>query len=79
MLKRYWIRRASASAHMLCPFTKYSPVFQKAIHIVSKDADGYSSVSKGLDDYHIISKGKDKYFITIQNMARYWMEVYRLV
>jgi hypothetical protein len=51
---------------MLCPFPKYSPVFQKAIRIISEDPDGYSSVSEGPDDYHMISKGKDKYHIPIQ-------------
>jgi len=31
VLKRYRIRRASASACTLCPFPKYCPVFQKGI------------------------------------------------
>jgi hypothetical protein len=63
VLKGYQIQRALASAYALCPFSEYSPVFQKAINIVSKDLDGYSSISKGPDDYCMISKGKDKYCI----------------
>jgi hypothetical protein len=43
------------SACTLCPFSKYSPVFQKVIHIISEDLDGYSSVSEGLDDYHTVT------------------------
>jgi len=65
ILKKVQIQRASASARMLCPFPKYSPVFQNAIHIISKDPDGYSSVSKGPDNYRMISKGKDKYHLPI--------------
>jgi hypothetical protein len=49
MLKGYWIQRALASAHMLCPFPEYCPVFQKGIHIVSEDPDDYCSVSEGRD------------------------------
>jgi len=65
VLKRYWIRRASASARMLCPFPEYSPVFQNTILIVSEDLDGYRSISEGLDDYHMISGCRDKYHIPI--------------
>jgi hypothetical protein len=60
ILKGYWIQRASASAHMLCPFPEYSPVFQNTVHIISKDPDGYCSVSEGPDDYHMISGYRDK-------------------
>jgi hypothetical protein len=69
VLKKYRIRRASASARMLCPFLEYSPVFQKGLPIISEGPDGY----------RMISEGKDKYCITIRNASRYWMEVYRLV
>jgi hypothetical protein len=62
---------------MLCPFSEYSPVFHKGIHIISEDLDGYSSISEGLDSYCIISKGKDKYHITIQNVSGYWMAKYK--
>jgi len=50
VLKRYWIRRALASAHTLCPFPEYSPLFQITILIVSE----------GPDDYHMISGYRDK-------------------
>jgi hypothetical protein len=66
ILKWYQIQRALASARMLCPFPEYSPVSQKAICIVSKDLDGYSSVSEGPDNYCMISEGNDKYCIPIQ-------------
>jgi hypothetical protein len=59
VLKGYQIWRASASAHVLCPFPEYCPVFQKCTCIVSEDLDGYSSISEGLDDNHMISKDKD--------------------
>jgi hypothetical protein len=60
VLKGYRIRRASASAHMLCPFPEYSPLFQNTIRIVSEDPDGYCSVSEGPDDYRMISGCRDK-------------------
>jgi len=66
VLKRYQIRRASASAHMLCPLPEYSPVFQNTILIVSEDLDGYRSISKGLDNYRLISGCRDKYRLLIQ-------------
>jgi hypothetical protein len=66
VLKWYQIWRASASAHMLCPFPKYSPVFQNTIGIVSKDLDGYRSVSEGPEDYRMVSGCRDKYRIPIQ-------------
>jgi hypothetical protein len=50
VLKGYQIRRASASAHMLCPFPEYSPLFQNTIRIVSE----------GPDDYRMISGYRDK-------------------
>jgi hypothetical protein len=51
-----WIWRASASARTLCPFPKYSPVFQNTIGIVSE----------GPDDYRMISRCRDKYCIPIR-------------
>jgi len=60
VLKGYWIRRALASARTLCPFPKYSPVFQNTIRIVSEDLDGYCSISEGPDDYCMISGYRDK-------------------
>jgi hypothetical protein len=66
VLKGYRIRRASASAHTLCPFPEYSPLFQNTILIVSEDPDGYCSVSEGPDDYRMISGCRDKYRIPIR-------------
>jgi len=66
VLKRYRIRRASASACTLCPFPEYSPLFQNTILIVSEDLDGYCSVSEGPDDYHMVSGCRDKYRIPIR-------------
>jgi len=66
ILKWYQIWRALASARTLCPFPEYIPVFQKAIHIVSEDTDGYGSVSEGLDNYCMISRCRDKYCIPIR-------------
>jgi hypothetical protein len=60
VLKRYRIRRASASARTLCPFPEYRPLFQNTILIVSEDPDGYGSVSEGPDDYRMVSRCRDK-------------------
>jgi hypothetical protein len=65
ILKGYRIRRALASAHTLCPFPEYSPLFQNTILIISEDPDGYCSISEGPDDYHMISGCRDKYHIPI--------------
>jgi len=65
VLKGYRIRRASASARMLCPFPEYSPLFQNTILIVSEDPDGYCSISEGPDDYRMVSGCRDKYRILI--------------
>jgi hypothetical protein len=65
VLKGYRIRRALASARTLCPFPKYSPLFQNTIHIISEDPDGYCSISEGLDNYCMISGCRDKYRIPI--------------
>jgi hypothetical protein len=59
MLKDYQIQRALASAHVLCTFPEYCPIFQRCICSISEDLDDYHSVSKGLDIYHMISKGLD--------------------
>jgi hypothetical protein len=56
VLKGYRIRRALASACMLCPFPEYSPLFQNTILIVSE----------GPDDYRMISGCRDKYRIPIR-------------
>jgi hypothetical protein len=66
ILKLVRIRRALASARTLCPFPKYSPVFQNTILIVSEDLDGCCSISEGPDDYHMVSGCRDKYCIPIR-------------